>query len=56
MSVSKTVRGGSSPSGDAKFGLVVKWDNGGFASLNWEFDSPSVHQNLADDVSVLLYK
>jgi len=25
-------------------GLVVKWDNGGFASLNWEFDSPSVHQ------------
>ena len=26
------------------FGLVVKWDNGGFASLNWEFDSPSVHQ------------
>jgi hypothetical protein len=26
------------------FGLVVKWDNGGFASLSWEFDSPSVHQ------------
>lgn len=28
-----------------QFGLVVKWDNGGFASLNWEFDSPSVHKN-----------
>ena len=25
------------------FGLVVKWDNGGF-TVHWEFDSPSVHQ------------
>ena len=27
-------------------GLLVKWDNGSFASFNWEFDSPTVHQNL----------
>ena len=48
MSVSKTVRQGSSPWGYAKHGLVVKWDNRGFASLSWEFDSPSVHQTIQE--------
>ncbi len=44
MSVSKTVRGGSSPSGDAKFGNVVEWPMA--SVLKTEEPKGSVSSNL----------